>query len=300
MQFYDQWKSCILTIHNSYQDKITNSDCLHTPTPSKDAVESLFYLQQVMVCSKTFPFSIEMEHLNSYLLLYVKKGTLRITYNHATFLAKENSFLFINCYDYHRLELVDNSCQYDAIYLNGQNINYYYGIFAKNTCPIYTCAVQSELNHLLRKLNLFLSEDTEMNEILRSCTITEILTNIILAKTKEMNTSALIPNHLRQMKSILENRYQEAHTLDSLAIELNFNKYKLAKDFKKFYSISPIDYLISRRIEVAKNTLSQTNLSINDISESVGFRNVPHFINIFKKQEGLTPHQYRTNHILIS
>lgn len=53
------------------------------------------------------------------------------------------------------------------------------------------------------------------------------------------------------------------------------------------------DYVISLRISYAKELLAQTDLSVADICEKVGYGNISHFINIFKKSTGLTPAKYR-------
>lgn len=53
------------------------------------------------------------------------------------------------------------------------------------------------------------------------------------------------------------------------------------------------DYVISLRISYAKELLAQTDLSVADVCEKVGYGNISHFINIFKKSTGFTPAKYR-------
>lgn len=71
------------------------------------------------------------------------------------------------------------------------------------------------------------------------------------------------------------------------------NKYRLAKEFTHYYDIAPISYLSHRRIEAAKRLLLSTNMKIHEIANQVGYENPTHFINIFKKQTGMTPLVYR-------
>ncbi|MFQ8730023.1 MAG: helix-turn-helix domain-containing protein [Enterocloster bolteae] len=54
-----------------------------------------------------------------------------------------------------------------------------------------------------------------------------------------------------------------------------------------------MDYLNSYRIEHAKTKLKDSNLSVNEISYSVGFQDARYFSKLFKKYVGITPKDYR-------
>ena len=58
--------------------------------------------------------------------------------------------------------------------------------------------------------------------------------------------------------------------------------------------ISPINYLISKRIDESKNLLTTTNYSIRDISSIVGFSNSSYFSQMFKKITGSSPKSYKS------
>ena len=55
------------------------------------------------------------------------------------------------------------------------------------------------------------------------------------------------------------------------------------------------DYVIHLRIEHAKDLLVRENLSINEVCEKVGYFNVSHFTQLFKKHTGTTPASYKKN-----
>lgn len=67
----------------------------------------------------------------------------------------------------------------------------------------------------------------------------------------------------------------------------------MSHEFKKYMHISPIQYLIERRIKECQSLLRTSSLSISEISETVGFSSQSYFSQIFKKTLGLTPLQYR-------
>lgn len=101
------------------------------------------------------------------------------------------------------------------------------------------------------------------------------------------------PVQIRTLKRILDTRYNEELSLDGFANELYLNKYKLVKEFKKQYGISPIAYLLNRRIEKACFLLRSTNISITEVGSRVGLNNTTYFIHAFKKKSGCTPLSYR-------
>ena len=71
------------------------------------------------------------------------------------------------------------------------------------------------------------------------------------------------------------------------------NKYHLVHTFSTDYGLSPIQYLISRRIEEGKNLLRTTDYSIAQIASFSGFSSQSYFAQTFQKSMGMSPTQYR-------
>ena len=66
-----------------------------------------------------------------------------------------------------------------------------------------------------------------------------------------------------------------------------------SKLFKKETGMSFKNYIIQKRIEIAKDLLRNTNLPINTIADNVGYGNYSYFTRIFKKTTNMTPIEYR-------
>mgnify|MGYP001660399087 CR=1 FL=1 len=82
-------------------------------------------------------------------------------------------------------------------------------------------------------------------------------------------------------------------TLEELAELVHVNKYHLVHTFSTDYGLSPIQYLISRRIEEGKNLLRTTDYSIAQIASFSGFSSQSYFAQTFQKSMGMSPTQYR-------
>lgn len=97
-----------------------------------------------------------------------------------------------------------------------------------------------------------------------------------------------------QVITYIQEYYAEPITLDSLAEVFNFSAYHLSSLFKEYTGMSPIDYLIRFRLELATELLMTTDASVGEISASVGYKDVYYFSRIFKKRKGVSPAHFRT------
>lgn len=95
------------------------------------------------------------------------------------------------------------------------------------------------------------------------------------------------------LTSYMEEHLAEDITLKDLASLTATNPQYLCRFFKEISGISPIQYLINRRIDMAAAMLLETDKSILAISMDCGFENVSYFIRKFKQKKGVTPGEYR-------
>jgi AraC-like DNA-binding protein len=90
-----------------------------------------------------------------------------------------------------------------------------------------------------------------------------------------------------------DNYYDSDLNISSLANHFDINAPYLSRQFKKNTGMGPLEYLQLKRIEESKKLLRQTNESIKEISQKVGFTYEVSFIRVFKKFEGVTPGIFR-------
>lgn len=83
-------------------------------------------------------------------------------------------------------------------------------------------------------------------------------------------------------------------SLKKLSNEFHMNPYYISSYFKNKTETNFLDYISQRRIQLAKNMLDQTDLTISAISERVGISDYRNFSKLFKKYVGMQPSQYRS------
>ncbi|GAA0749413.1 AraC family transcriptional regulator [Clostridium sartagoforme] len=96
-----------------------------------------------------------------------------------------------------------------------------------------------------------------------------------------------------KIKNYIDSHYAQNITLDFLSDLSYMNKFHLVHTFTKQIGISPINYVINKRIQEAKNLLGTTGYSIRDIASIVGFSNSSYFSQMFRKVTGISPKSYR-------
>lgn len=98
---------------------------------------------------------------------------------------------------------------------------------------------------------------------------------------------------IRDVMHILESRYMENLTVDALAQAVFFTPNYLSALFRKETGSTISQYLTQCRLEAAVLLLRQTNRTVAEISEAVGYHDVRHFSKVFQKRHGVTPSSFR-------
>lgn len=95
------------------------------------------------------------------------------------------------------------------------------------------------------------------------------------------------------VKRYIDLHFKESLTLEQLAADAHMNKFYLSHAFKREYGISPIHYMILRRIEESKYLLAETDLPMSQIAQLLGFSSLSYFSQVFRKTQSMTPMEYR-------
>lgn len=99
---------------------------------------------------------------------------------------------------------------------------------------------------------------------------------------------------LREIISYCARHFDEELTLTVLAEELHLSKFYISHIFSNQFKMTFTDYVNSLRSTAACRYLCNTDKSITEISELVGFGTTRTFNRAFLKQFGKTPSNYRT------
>lgn len=99
-----------------------------------------------------------------------------------------------------------------------------------------------------------------------------------------------------ELRRYIDMHYQEDIRRSDLADLVYLNTDYISRIFKKETGISISNYLIQKRVEVAKKLLTQSKLPINTVSIHVGYSNFSYFTKMFRENAGCSPLEYRRNY----
>jgi len=98
---------------------------------------------------------------------------------------------------------------------------------------------------------------------------------------------------LTKVKSYIEENYHSNITLESMAALVYMNSYYFSSFFKKHTGQNFKNYVTEVRMSQALKLLMETEFLIYEIADRVGYNNVRHFSDMFKKKYGKVPQDYR-------
>ena len=105
---------------------------------------------------------------------------------------------------------------------------------------------------------------------------------------------------LNMLLSYIEANLDADLSLEALAAMSGVQKHQFARAFKKKVGNSPHRYVLGRRIETAREILSDHARTIADAAYATGFSSQSHMTTTFKKELGVTPAQLRDEPQVVS
>jgi len=98
-----------------------------------------------------------------------------------------------------------------------------------------------------------------------------------------------VPDRFLDAQRYLQARYDQPLRLEDLADQLAMSVPHACSQFKRYFGVSPMQYVIRLRLHHAEYLLADRNLSIAQIARQVGYDDAYHFSKLFKKHMGDSP-----------
>lgn len=247
--------------------------------------------------SVTSPFSYEAANLNAICLVHTTNGAGKLYCEnvngiHAGYDLTKGTLAVIDCRRNHKLVCQHNIWDYTICFVGTAILECYLQKIQQFGNFIYRLDKYSDVLGAWEQV-LKNNSDTEIHAMMRSRDLVSLFTQLYLVRAIEQTGSYHVPSYIADMHHRFTIAYQEPYSLDELALEYGVNKYRLCREFAKYYEYTPIQYLNKVRIEKAKELLLSTDEKIVEISQMVGIENTNHFIRLFKEKTGVTPLTYR-------
>ena len=121
----------------------------------------------------------------------------------------------------------------------------------------------------------------------------QLMATLIRLSKNEAKPLNVTHRHLNRAKQFIYNNFAFEITINDIAANVGVTPNYLSNIFQSISGISTKQFLISVRMERAKQLLVMSNEPIKDIGKKVGIKNALYFSGAFKKYSGLSPEKYR-------
>ena len=121
----------------------------------------------------------------------------------------------------------------------------------------------------------------------------EIFLRNLARSRRTPDAPALVPERFRNVKGWIDSHYDQPVTLAALAQHAHLSIPHFCCEFKRFFGMSAIDYLIRVRMQAAVHHLGDCNRSITEVAQLAGYPNLYHFSRLFKQRFGRSPKAMR-------
>lgn len=229
-----------------------------------------------------------------YLIHYILKGKGILRVGDKTYNIGENQGFLIepNVLNYYEADMHE-PWEYIWIGFNGVKGKEYMGRSNLSTeNPILSHDGDLSLRSSMEEAVSILSMQSNKDILLMSI-LYKILFFIIEKYPCEGTSILRQQQYIEEALRVIDSNYSNDITIMDIAKLVNIDRSYLHRLFKEYVGTSPQKYLIEYRIEKACALLSNSRLTIADISRSVGYNDVFLFSKTFKKVKNITPSQFR-------
>lgn len=282
----------------SQEAKVLSKSDYYVYAPSSLAKKLYLYPHSTGYFYYEADYQIRRNSFDSFLLMYVVKGSCQITLPKKTLSASAGQFVLIDCYQPHSYGST-NAWEASWLHFDGTLARDYFNEITEHYGNVLSPSDPITLNHYLEKICNMFRDSQPIIESKISAYITNILNALLLPPAYNKNTLNQATTIADSISYINEN-FQQDLPLKTLAQKANMSPFYFTRVFFDETGSTPHQYLINTRISAAKYLLKSTDASIKDIAFHIGFHSESSFCSTFKKWENLTPSQYREGiHLLL-
>lgn len=138
--------------------------------------------------------------------------------------------------------------------------------------PCFEMQVQNELNHIWQLLYSHLTE---------------------IPSVKIEKGEHTLQIRIQKMLNFIYDNYASRISLEDIAGSANISKSEATRCFQAYMNQPPVSHLLDYRLEKAKELLSSTTETVEEISRKCGFQSSGYFCRVFRKRNGMSPKEYQ-------
>lgn len=251
--------------------------------------QDLVYVESIGIHNGGMHHSTKRNDRDSFLVVATMKGCGIIEYRGKKYELPEGRGFFIDCMETHLYYSNKQNWRYMFIHMNGMYVRNLYKHLMGPEFFAFDFVDFPGFLKCCHELPEYVDNPCRNSSLSAISILTEILNHVsrsCLPTKKDIND-------IEPAISYIESHFREDISIEQLASVCAYSQATLSRKFQKAYSISPHQYLKNYRVKVAKNLLSNTELTIEEIGDECGYNYTSFFIKAFRNSTGFTPLEFR-------
>lgn len=255
-------------------------------TPSATARKFLYYPLVVGIFEKGKDYHVYRQRYDSIMLAYITEGNLQLNQGGMHYRAEKGDLLLVDCYQEHEY-YTDSFVKFTWLHIDGSSLRPWLELMFQNCGQCMS--ISSHCHTLMLSVIDGIKDKEDQYRLSRK--IHMLMCEI--ASFKESMDVAVDSSIIKMAKDYIEAHLEEKLSVRQIAEQMHYSPSYFSQMFRQSVKMPPYEYLLSRRIERAKELLLQTNFPLEIVAARSGFQETTHFIYTFKKFTGLSPLKFR-------
>jgi AraC family transcriptional regulator, arabinose operon regulatory protein len=257
-----------------------------------DETEYSFNIQMLGISYCDGTYRIERKNSNIYVFEYIIEGQGTVLYDNEEYKPVKGD-IYILHHGKDHIYFSDEKKPWTKIWFNiyGPLVDHLIDAYKLNNI----CHIQGlDLETLFfQMLELSRNTNIETKELFDEAAL--LFHKIIIKIADKTKYSKSIPITLAQkLKQYIEQNAENNLSLNDLSSIILKSPSQTIRLFKKEFNISPYEYLLIQKIEIAKLLLLNTRIPIKEIAYRLHFADEHYFSNCFKSRTGISPMKFRS------
>ncbi|MDD3367645.1 MAG: AraC family transcriptional regulator [Lachnospiraceae bacterium] len=264
---------------------------------------------QISTLIRTSAASMPSDHLHPFYELYiVRDGQCRYFIRDKIFTLRKGDFVLLEPNELHHSHYFPNkSCERTAVYFSPEHL--FPQFFSdpedipgnqpfdglKSGLYHVPGVILPDFDHLLQKMDEEWPREDISSQAILQCHLNELLLGLLKLQTNEVPDPNYIPSEteISVAARYISSHFREQVTLEEVSSIAGLSPTYFSKKFKKLTGLGFKEYLNFIRLKQARADLLSTNDTITVIALNNGFNDSNYFKDLFKKQFGSSPREYR-------
>ena len=237
-------------------------------------------------------YHLVRENYSSILIKHIIDGSFTFIKDTVPVTAVGGDTVILNCYEPHEY-YTDSGFESIWVHIAGANSLELFKEIEQTQGSIVKCRDIHRIKKLLFRIYNGISGTNPPSELNMSLDIYKLFTELLTPQSIKSKGDGDHEDCIEEVKEFILDHLGESLTVSRLAGCVHMSVSHFSRVFKQQTGFSPYDYVLTSRLNRAKDLLQKTDMPISAVAYETGFNSESNFICFFSENEGVSPGRFR-------